>query len=171
MEEEYQFENRHGMPDEILKEFLAVVNRKAWMVLFAIAGLLLAYGVFVWIKDNDHITFWMNLVIVAGWIFLRSRAYKKQITKMREAARALYGNHEYQIKMRFGKRITAYENNKEGHLEYRRITAIYEKQHALILMLGKQHAVMVSKTGFTKGSLEAFRPFILQQCPQVKAIK
>lgn len=80
----------------------------------------------------------------------------------------LHGGTVPETVVRFSDEIAMEEGTLSVRFAYRQVTKIRETKLLYVLMMGRDSGVILDKSGFSVGDLDAFRSFILKQCPSLK---
>jgi hypothetical protein len=170
MEEGCFFIEEHEMTDDLLRELMSIFNLRMWRKLIFLFLFLIVLSVINILLNKDYFMLFLSVFLILFMLLYMFYLPKRQIKNLRRRAMDLKGSDVGSVKLCFGERITGFSDNDVSHVDYDKITKIYDNKHSLILMVGKYQGVIVSKSGFVKGSLEEFKPFIMNRCPQIKQI-
>lgn len=170
MDENIYFVDEHEMTDDLLRDMMYVFNRRRWIRLSLFFLFLIVCAVINILFNKDYFMIFFSLFLFFILLVYTMYLPKWQIKKLRRRVIDLKGNGISFVKLCFGERITGFSDGDVSHIDYDKITKIYDNTHSLILMVGKYQGVIVSKSGFVKGTLEEFKPFIMNRCPQIKRI-
>lgn len=82
------------------------------------------------------------------------------IKEIKENKNGINGFSKDETFVQFGDKIKFNEGAFSITIEYCQIKNIYDLKYTYILMLDKNNAMILSPTGFTKGTFEEFKDFI-----------
>lgn len=143
----------------------------ASLIMFGICGIAEGYLILESIR-NDH---WQKnafmIILIAAvalfTFFTRNGAMKKATAKWEESITKKYGSPALHVNTEFYELSLAQtlrENEEQFVCDgYSSITEMVETEHLFLLRHAKNQFYFVAKDGFTRGTSEEFRSFILER--------
>lgn len=163
----FQFENRYYLTNQILQEYCNSIAcadiRKVSLVLFILhlSMLFITYSV----GAVNYALFFATFVFLSAVIFLAAVVRPLCFRKPKHSP-CQFDRGETIV--RFGDRIYLTEDGTQMWADYEQITKIQHLRSFSILKLGKQDAVILSASGFTKGNGSEFWHFLSRKRPDLK---
>jgi len=170
MEQDCQFIVEHRLTDDLLRELLAVFNRRKWKHFLLTWAVFVAIGVFNLCVYDDDFLLILSLSFGPAYVVYLKILPRFQLKQLHRRVKDLRGVTEERVRLCFGERITGSSDDDVSNIDYSRVTKIYDRRLSIILMIGRHQGIIVSKDGFVKGTVDGFRTFIVERCPQVKGI-
>ncbi len=143
----------------------------ASLIMFGVCGLAEGYLILDSIR-NDH---WQKnaimIILLAALaiftFFTRNGAMKKATAKWEESILKRYGSPALHLTTEFYE-LSLAQSLREDEEQfvcdgYSAITEMAETEHLFLLRHGKNQFYFIAKDGFTRGTPEAFRSFILER--------
>ena len=169
---EILFKNQFTLTQEDAKEIHKVNTqryRRTSLLMLCLGVILVSDCVVSWWAQYWYII--MAWVIMVAWLFIsRARALRKQLTIFQQQQVVLH-NHSPIVKttMMFDEYMEFHSSNgAKLTVHYDQITFVKKTAHFMIIFYGKVVTVPVKKSGFSKGTPEAFEAFLLEKGVKVK---
>ncbi len=153
------FENEYIFDKDLIKEYVFNVMGKMPMLrsLFLfILGLILYFIV------EENMKYLMLACSFVG-IFCVVAFPIVMINNLEKAGKRLHNGHFEKTFVTFGDNIIMNEGKVHLEFEYNQIVKIHQTKRLIILSFSDNAGIIVSKEGFTKGTLEEFLPFIKEK--------
>ena len=164
---EYYFENVYTDSEVMFREINSKIGMKRarlWLLVYV------AFAVYylLFLLPRGGFLSWLMFFVCIGhivWILIQPRyRAKKYIKKSKE----YYGEIPRTV-VRFGEdSVTVAHGDSFETVHYAKITKVLFLTHSIVLRADKMAAVIISTSGFTKGTLPEFRVFVKQKCPNAK---
>lgn len=171
METNFIFENRYRLTMSMMRDFVKIVyGLKVYVIALALVFLA---GYYIWdivfVKDSLVGGMMMLGILLAGLYFIMPYgAARRGFKAMRKRTKALHGIEDPEVVFEFGDRIVCRVNENVSYYDYAQIVKYEERPHVVALMFTKNTGIMLNPQGFTVGTLEGFRRFVEEKCPQAK---
>lgn len=160
------FENKCVYTQEILTEMARATQKISSQIYSAIfLVLFIGLGILNWVIEGFSL---FPVLFFLAAVFLGFLYYKIPAKE----ARSLYQHHQQryhtavETEVSFADReFILYNKQSGGRVSclYDQVVRVRETKHLCILMMPKNLAILVDKTGFTKGEWTEFRAFIRQK--------
>lgn len=164
----YQFENRYYTSDTMLREYVTTIAckdiRNASIFFFLIYLLLLVAAGNT--RQQTLMVIFAGCAVIAAISSLAVTIH--QFCLRRRPQQQPPKHYGRETVVRFGARICLTEGSKQLWADYEQITKVQHLQSFSVLKLGKQDAIVLSTSGFTKGSGSEFWRFLSQKRPDLK---
>lgn len=159
-----EFENRYDLTDEMIKEYVSRVLCKKT----CIAGLLISLAALALCRYSYYEGSSIGAGLYGGVFliaFLASLLYEPlTYRQMKKAELQLHNGKKCETIVSFADKVRMTEGAISMEFEYAQIAELYLLPRVIVLVLGKNQAILLKPDGFTKGSMEAFLPFIRERC-------
>ena len=165
---EIYFENVYTDSEEMFREITSKIGMKKskhWIWVYL--ALAVYYAVFL--LPNGSILSWLFFLLCIGyiaWILIlpiyRSKTFIKK-------SKEYYNGTIPQTIVQFrDEAVTVTHGDSVGTVPYDKISKVFFLNHSIVLQADKMATVVLSTSGFTKGTLKEFQSFIAQKCPKIK---
>ena len=155
-----KFENRYFNTEEMLREYVNVVlcrKIKIFGILIFIVGIIMmTYS----LSDKNYIISSFIGISAVISIIISILTPSLTIKEIKENKNGINGFSKDETVVQFGDKIKFNEGAFSITIEYCQIKNIYDLKYTYILMLDKNNEIILSPTGFTKGTFEEFKDFI-----------
>lgn len=153
------FENEYLMDKKMIKEYVIGIISKRTILL----GLVLfVAGLVLYFAETDNMRYAMLTCSFLG-IFCAICTPIIMINNFEKAAKRLNNGKIEKTKLLFDNNIILDEGKVHMEFEYSQILGITQSKSFLFLEMGNKSGILVSKTGFTKGTLDDFIKFIQEK--------
>ena len=164
---EILFENVYTDTEIMFREITAKIGmRKMWFWLIVYIPLDILY-LFLISPDSSWLT-WLAFLACMGytvWIFLRPLYVGR--TTIRKLIKYYDGTIPETI-VEFGDKITVRGPDSVHSIPYEKITKVYFLKYSIVLRADKVSSVIITPTGFTKGTFSEFKQFLREKRPDLK---
>ena len=165
---EFYFENVYTDSEEMTREInikIGMRKVKIWLWVYLALGMYTA----LFLLPDGNPWHWVTLLICVGyigWILLQPIYYAKRYIKK---SKAYYNGVIPQTVVRFGEEVvTVAHGDSVASVPYDKIDKAHFLKHSIMLRAGKMASVIISPSGFTKGTLREFQEFLGRKCPNLK---
>ena len=166
---EIHFENQYAPDEKLLRELCgrsSMARRIVFIVIFAV--LASRFVLLIWALGITLISGGALLMCIGYLIWLVVDPYLRARRSIKETKAFYDGQYpEYRITLT-DETIECRRQESYFSLSYQKIDKVYCWRHSVVLQAGKSSRVVLSKTGFTKGTFEEFKQFLREKRPDLK---
>ncbi|TQQ84529.1 YcxB family protein [Peptacetobacter hominis] len=162
------FENRYRFSDKMMNEYVYGVLMKK-TIIYGIIILIAGIAVFAWSIVRGNILF-TGIYGAVIFIVAATLVFAPKLTK-RELKRNIYTMHKGEQKetiVKFSDRIYMKEGELTMTVDYTQIRKIIDMKTSIVLYMGSNSGVILSKNGFECSDIDDFMEFIKEKCINVK---
>lgn len=160
------FENKTDATKEVLTEFSQntyKVYSQKYRIFVLLAAIVSAFWAVAEIAAQSYWSSAIMFLAAALFLFLFFKGYILKMNQNRKNLQALYGQQPQFTFIFFEDGFECVSAKSNLKINYSQITKLIETKNLYLLMIGKQ-GLMLNKSGFTVGSADAFKSFIMGKC-------